>query len=96
MSCQRTHKTLKEHEAQLSDLTDSPTNDGRVITFSVASLPGDMEAAPFYLSIPATRQSDTDRLFSYRLCPFWILADLAARSALQMRSYRRARVSNSR
>jgi hypothetical protein len=49
-----THKALKEHQAQLSDMTDPPTDDGRVVTFSIANLPGDLSEAAGSLSLPAT------------------------------------------
>lgn len=62
-----THKALRNHEAQLSDVTDPPTDDGRIVTFSVANLPGDLSEAAVYLGIPETSpfcpSSYTDRLF---------------------------------
>jgi hypothetical protein len=62
-----THKALKEHQAQLSDMTDPPTDDGRVVTFIIANLPGDLGEAAGSLSLPATAancpSSYTDRLF---------------------------------
>jgi len=41
-----THDALRDHQAQLSDQTNPPTDDGRVISFIV---PGS-----YFLSIPAT------------------------------------------
>jgi hypothetical protein len=62
-----THDALTQHQAQLSDQTNPPTDDGRVISFSVPNnLPGGL-LAPGSLDIPATNplcpSSYTDRLF---------------------------------
>jgi hypothetical protein len=63
-----THDALTQHGAQLSDMTDPPTDDGRVISLVFSTLPGaDGDAAPSYLTIPATNpycpSSYPDRLF---------------------------------
>src|SRR5262249_61499299 len=48
-----THDALTKHQARLSDMTDPSTDDGRVISFTLARLPGlDGEEAPGALSIP--------------------------------------------
>ena len=49
-----THDALTKHNARLSDMTNPPTNDGRITSFTLASLPGiDGGEAPGYLTIPA-------------------------------------------
>ena len=64
-----THDAVREHQAQLTDLTNPPTDDGRVISFSVPSLPGAGvgEFPQFDLTIPATNPfcpaGYPDRLF---------------------------------
>jgi hypothetical protein len=69
-----THDALTRHTAVLSDMTDPPTDDGRVISFIVEKLPDPDNpfpqlggAASDFLTIPNQRPGCPDRLFQTSL-----------------------------
>jgi hypothetical protein len=72
-----THDALTRHTAELSDMTNPPTDDGRVLTFAVETLPDPPNPipglggfAPNSLSIPIQKPGCPDRLFQTSFqCP---------------------------
>ena len=70
-----THDALTKHNARLSDMTNPPTDDGRITSFTLASLPG----------IDGGSSRLSDHTGSRSLLPSWIPGSAFRKhSALQL------------